>query len=311
MKILGAVGLLLLLAALGHGEVQEGQHGRRNRGGGEDEGGGGFCEYIGTKLNLNNFSVLFTFSVFFSGGWGGLWDTFIDVIVVLVIVLVFGCCCWVCIAACCCEDDITSRGEVGKDEAVGDDDYTSCYLCTRKIRQDLWESGEHRRRCAEENADILEVMEEAHKNVTCPRCGKCLKLFPARGQFFICQGGGCEQGHSSCVNTGTNRFNCFICDYDLCLTCMNKRVNGTGYNPYSRPFPVVNEATPLKSDNTTTAEISGPKPTGPPQPSDPPPTAPPTLPYAGVDSISPAPPPSVPPKTGLEGLPPLPPLKVT
>ncbi len=42
---------------------------------------------------------------------------------------------------------------------------------------------------------------------------------------FSCDGGrGCPCGPSSIVNTGNNRFNCFICDYDLCRSCVERRL---------------------------------------------------------------------------------------
>ena len=60
-------------------------------------------------------------------------------------------------------------------------------------------------------------------NVLCPKCGSRLKQWPSRGPEFYCEGVGCTRV-GGIDNNGSNRFNCFICDYDLCLQCVRRQV---------------------------------------------------------------------------------------
>ncbi len=34
---------------------------------------------------------------------------------------------------------------------------------------------------------------------------------------------------------GFNRFNCFLCDYDLCVQCVKREASSTNLNPFATP----------------------------------------------------------------------------
>jgi len=98
---------------------------------------------------------------------------------------------------------------------------TPCYLCQEQIPQADWKSGEHRRLCAMENAGFLLGLTRV--KTTCKQCRKPLKLWSRMGAEFHCKNGfSCTSRGTGIVNTGINRFNCFQCDIDFCLPCIEQ-----------------------------------------------------------------------------------------
>ncbi|XP_023341120.1 uncharacterized protein LOC111711101 [Eurytemora carolleeae] len=100
-----------------------------------------------------------------------------------------------------------------------------CYLCLDKIRIQDWNSGEHRRQCAFRYAsDLTNLLQ--HDRVKCPKCESRLRLWPeGRGPSFSCDSDDsleCADKGSQIKNNGKNRYNCFLCDYDLCESCVQK-----------------------------------------------------------------------------------------
>jgi len=104
-----------------------------------------------------------------------------------------------------------------------DEPWKPCYLCHQKIVETKWNSGEHRRECARENADKLESMKKTEV-AKCKQCRELLRLWPQMGAEFYCDNNYSCQASSgnSIVNSGINRYNCFLCDIDYCLPCMEK-----------------------------------------------------------------------------------------
>ena len=55
-----------------------------------------------------------------------------------------------------------------------------------------------------------------------------LRLWPANlglGEGYICDSIDCKTSKDEVIlNSGYNRLNCFVCDYDLCMTCANRLV---------------------------------------------------------------------------------------
>ncbi len=100
---------------------------------------------------------------------------------------------------------------------------TPCYLCGDRIKDDPWNDGSHRKECASRNEAVLGAMPTPYA-VNCPKCGKKLRVWPKRGSFFTCDDKDCPQEENAkLINIGTNRLNCFICDYDLCLSCAKRK----------------------------------------------------------------------------------------
>ncbi len=75
--------------------------------------------------------------------------------------------------------------------------------------------------------------------VTCVKCqDKKMLLWPATQSTFGCSNSYCPQAGRVLLSDGSNRYNCFLCDLDLCSDCVVKledsgmvdkgRVNGGG-----------------------------------------------------------------------------------
>ena len=97
-----------------------------------------------------------------------------------------------------------------------------CYLCLSEVRNSQWDSGAHRRSCATSHARQLAVMSR-HPTKKCPQCHELLRLWPRQGHPFYCDNNrNCNSGGSIIVNTGINRYNCFSCDIDFCLPCIER-----------------------------------------------------------------------------------------
>ena len=58
--------------------------------------------------------------------------------------------------------------------------------------------------------------------------------FPSFSFQFSCDGPHCEST-GPIVNVGTNRFNCFICDFDLCRRCAERSCGYGGPQPAFTP----------------------------------------------------------------------------
>ncbi len=57
---------------------------------------------------------------------------------------------------------------------------TPCYLCLARIEQPAWDSGSHRKACAQRRAGFLFNLPMPHP-IRCPKCNKMLLLWPDRG----------------------------------------------------------------------------------------------------------------------------------
>jgi len=98
-----------------------------------------------------------------------------------------------------------------------------CYLCLASIPTSEWKSGEHRSVCASANFELLKDLKTVE--LLCQQCRKPLRLWPKIGCEFYCDAGySCGSHGKGIVNTGINRFNCFQCDIDLCLPCVEKQL---------------------------------------------------------------------------------------
>jgi len=99
-----------------------------------------------------------------------------------------------------------------------------CHLCLSKVAIKPWSNGAHRRKCARGNAQIIDRMPIPF-DVRCIKCSQHLRQWPRRGPRFRCDGGrGCPTGRILAENNGANRFACFLCNYDLCRTCVQRKV---------------------------------------------------------------------------------------
>ena len=104
----------------------------------------------------------------------------------------------------------------------------TCYLCKRRVTQGQWKQGTHRQKCAEVNMDTLRQMKSPENNkIRCPKCRSRLKLWPANhGPPFACSSSNCPIV-GRIKSTGQNRFNCFSCNFDLCESCVNRKLGKT------------------------------------------------------------------------------------
>ncbi len=105
----------------------------------------------------------------FGGGGLGTVGTIIMVIVVIIVIIY---CCYCCVKNC------------GDKEGSGTG-YTSgvtipCYLCLSRIKEDIWESGYHRKVCADKNVTFLSTLPMPYP-IKCPKCDKMMKQWPDRG----------------------------------------------------------------------------------------------------------------------------------
>lgn len=100
------------------------------------------------------------------------------------------------------------------------DNKVMCYLCRVYVNDSHWNDGSHRKDCATRNRQLIQNWPKI--NSKCFRCFKRLIQWPKIGPHFYCDGTYCPLNGASIKNTGSNRFNCFICDFDLCLNCINR-----------------------------------------------------------------------------------------
>lgn len=97
-----------------------------------------------------------------------------------------------------------------------------CYLCHDKIKYGQWAT--HREKCLKDHSRFLDNLPTPCE-VFCPQCGLKLRLWPVQDHAkFKCRAKNCihhKQGREV-NNDGSNRFNCFQHDYDLCGECVVK-----------------------------------------------------------------------------------------
>ena len=101
-----------------------------------------------------------------------------------------------------------------------------CYLCHAKISAHLWQEGNHRQDCAEKHKQFLDNL-PCPCDINCPQCGLKLRLWPVQDHAkFKCHSKECvhhKAGHEL-DNDGSNRFNCFLHDYNVCGECVMKKI---------------------------------------------------------------------------------------
>jgi len=104
----------------------------------------------------------------------------------------------------------------------------TCYLCKKRVAQGQWKQGIHRQKCAEMQKDTLRLMKSPENNkIRFPKCRARLKLWPANhGPPFACSSSNCPIV-GRIRSTGQNRFNCFSCNFDLCESCVNRKLGKT------------------------------------------------------------------------------------
>ena len=71
---------------------------------------------------------------------------------------------------------------------------------------------------------LLDVLSEMPRtSLPCDNCGELLRIWPGNlgPSFFKCCDPDCWSKGATIHNNGTNRFNCFTCDMDLCRECGN------------------------------------------------------------------------------------------
>ena len=128
-----------------------------------------------------------------------------------------------------------------------------CYLCLERVSEKQWTSGRHRvqvlqfftlsdwstsLQCVRRNRVRLGGFLQ-HPSLACRQCGRRLRLWPDQvgtsqqtsqqtGQLTLLQGTlfVCNSDLSSCTSrgqsraaSGGSRYNCYLCDHDICLGC--------------------------------------------------------------------------------------------
>ena len=101
----------------------------------------------------------------------------------------------------------------------------TCYLCKRRVTQGQWKQGKHRQTCAEVHKETLKQMKSPENNkIRCPKCRARLRLWPANhGPPFTCSSSNCPIV-GRIKSSGQNRFNCFTCNFDLCESCVYRKL---------------------------------------------------------------------------------------
>ena len=111
-----------------------------------------------------------------------------------------------CVCCCQCDDNRSESNH--------------CYFCnTYHKNEDKFLA--HRLDCETENADLIREFPE-HPLAKCLHCKRLLRLInhgPPMAYKFICDNEFCVKGDKVRSNKGNNRYNCFRCDYDLCIQC--------------------------------------------------------------------------------------------
>merc|ERR1712062_606994 len=101
-----------------------------------------------------------------------------------------------------------------------------CPMCRLWTTVKRWQNGEHREFCAKRNEYFLKQLPEPF-DVRCPACLRYMKLMPKNfGPYFQCDEIDCpfRSKGGEILNNGHNRISCFHCDYDLCDSCVHRRI---------------------------------------------------------------------------------------
>jgi len=98
-----------------------------------------------------------------------------------------------------------------------------CYLCLSPVKLSTWADGSHRKKCLEKHIEVISLLPSL-PSLVCRHCAGALRLWPAQvgGPQFRCDSGLplCPIGGRDVTNNGSNRYNCFSCDHDLCQGCV-------------------------------------------------------------------------------------------
>lgn len=98
-----------------------------------------------------------------------------------------------------------------------------CHLCRLPVDGADWQNGGHRKGCSIRNEHFLKNLPEPF-DIRCPTCLKYLKLMPKNcGRTFTCDERDCPFP-GEIHNNGHNRLSCYTCDYDLCDSCVHRRL---------------------------------------------------------------------------------------
>jgi len=99
-----------------------------------------------------------------------------------------------------------------------------CYLCLSPVKLSSWADGSHRKKCIEKHIEVISLFPSL-PSLVCRHCGGVLRLWPAQvgGPKFRCDSGLplCPVIGQDVDNVGSNRYNCFTCDHDLCQGCVH------------------------------------------------------------------------------------------
>lgn len=108
-----------------------------------------------------------------------------------------------------------------------------CYLCEKPVKEEQWTDGSHRKACFKKNSALVKDFSMI-RCLGCYNCGKSLRLWPAnKGPPFLCDNlAWCSLAGEEIINTGGNRFNCFLCDFDICLGCAQGTMEKAGEWPF-------------------------------------------------------------------------------
>jgi len=104
--------------------------------------------------------------------------------------------------------------------------------------------------CAIKHRRILEAMPVPENcKVRCPKCRARLRVWPANhGPPFACNSSNCPVV-GRLRSTGGNRFTCFPCNFDLCESCITRKLGRTLLNQaVELPSPtrsLLNQAEPF------------------------------------------------------------------
>jgi len=107
---------------------------------------------------------------------------------------------------------------------VGGEAVIVCYLCLEEISVQAWDKDNHRLACARRNTAQLSIF-STHSSVRCGGCQGKLRVWPDQGPAFYCDSVSppCKNTGQQLPSYGGNRYNCFLCDYDLCKECVKAK----------------------------------------------------------------------------------------
>eukprot|EP00092_Neocalanus_flemingeri_P009409 GFUD01010123.1.p1 GENE.GFUD01010123.1~~GFUD01010123.1.p1 ORF type:complete len:235 (-),score=60.06 GFUD01010123.1:4-708(-) len=97
-----------------------------------------------------------------------------------------------------------------------------CYLCGEDVSMEQWNCGDHRKQCASRNTAQLSSF-PTHPAIRCAKCKDRLRIWPdQKSPLFYCDTDlpTCPCNGKEESSSGGNRYNCFLCDYDLCRGCV-------------------------------------------------------------------------------------------